>query len=234
MRSRIANTITISELQAYSVLGVIVLLFFIPAVMIIFRSTALYHNAHQIRDLKTQLLLTESQLAVVEKKWLLHTVLQKHRRLNLDEATRRKIVDIVYENSQRYGYDPLIVLAVIAVESVFDPKALGRYRSGRESGAYGLMQLKLQTAIQVGKEVGIEVTSKADLFDPNRNIALGIAYLTQQITRFGSLKLGILAYNQGPGTIRSNLRDGKRLSVRYYEKVMRYYRQFQQIIDQQP
>ncbi len=42
---------------------------------------------------------------------------------------------------------------------------------------------------------------------------------------FKDLKLGILAYNQGPGTILESIHGDRPLSLRYYEKVLRaYYR----------
>ena len=132
---------------------------------------------------------------------------------------------LVYHNSQQFGYDPLLVLAVIRVESYFDPSARGVYRSGRLSGALGLMQLKFATAQLVAAELGIPLEHEADLFKPEINIPLGIGYLAKQIRFFRSLKLGILAYNQGPGTILNTIRHNQPLSTHYYHKVLKaYYR----------
>ena len=59
--------------------------------------------------------------------------------------------------------------------------------------------------------------------EPEINIALGIGYLTRVIARFNSLKLGILAYNQGPGTIRQSISGKRPLSQKYYYKVLQSY-----------
>jgi soluble lytic murein transglycosylase len=87
------------------------------------------------------------------------------------------------------------------------------------------MQLKFSTAQGVAAELGIPLKSPEDLFVPEVNIALGVAYLTQLIAMFKDLKLGILAYNQGPGTIMESLAGKRPLSISYYDKVLKtYYR----------
>lgn len=141
----------------------------------------------------------------------------------VSEATVRQLADLVYTSSRQYGYDPLLVLAVIRVESRFNPRARGRFRSGTESGALGLMQLTLETAQIIGRSVGIGIQKESDLFDLTVNVPLGIAYLTKLIGQFQSLKLGILAYNQGPGAVRSDIRNKRPLSVAYYDRVLDAY-----------
>jgi soluble lytic murein transglycosylase-like protein len=133
------------------------------------------------------------------------------------------LIEQVHQNSRAYGYDPRLVLAVIHVESVFDADALGRYKDGNYSGAMGLMQLKFETAQEVARDLEISLESIDDLFIPEINIALGVAYLTRLIAKFNSLKLGILAYNQGPGIILESISGKRPLSVRYYNKVLKSY-----------
>lgn len=131
--------------------------------------------------------------------------------------------EIVYDNSTQFGYDPLLLLAVMRVESVFDSRALGKYRDGAESGAVGLMQLKLETAREVARQLNMPELSLNDLFRPEINIILGTAYLTRMISKFKSFKLGILAYNQGPATINRYIAGNLPLEVRYYSKVLTAY-----------
>ncbi|MFP4014407.1 MAG: transglycosylase SLT domain-containing protein, partial [Chitinispirillaceae bacterium] len=137
------------------------------------------------------------------------------------------LADLVYLNSRQFGYSPELLLAVISVESRFDAKALGRYRSGNLSGALGLMQLKYGTALEVAQNLGIEDLKPDDLFDPEKNVVLGTAYLTRLISQFKSFKLGLLAYNLGPGTVRSTLSRKERLPLRYYRKVLKQYYRLQ-------
>jgi soluble lytic murein transglycosylase-like protein len=146
-----------------------------------------------------------------------------------DEVYR--LVSLVYLNSKYFGYDPLLVLAVIQVESLFDRGAQGQYLSGVASGALGLMQLKFETAQEVARSLGIQLTKKEDLFKPEINIPIGIAYLTQQISLFKSFKLGLLAYNQGPGVVIQNLAENKPLEVDYFNRILKNYFRLRKISD---
>jgi soluble lytic murein transglycosylase-like protein len=133
------------------------------------------------------------------------------------------LAGIVYDNSIQFGYDPLLLLAVIEVESVFQADALGRYRNGTQSGALGLMQIKPETAREVAAQLHMPPLSRNDLFKPEINIVLGVSYLTRMISRFKSFKLGLLAYNQGPTAINKHLTENKPISIQYYRKVLNAY-----------
>ncbi len=85
--------------------------------------------------------------------------------------------------AREYGVDPELVMAVMAVESNFNPRA----QSAR--GARGLMQLLPVTA----KRFGVR-----DIWDPIQNIRGGIAYLRWLNERYaGRLRLVLAAYNAG-------------------------------------
>ena len=187
-------------------------------------------NDHKIQQYNTVMTLIKNEKEIIshalgelKKKYTIVTALDTFSHGKLRDDIKWTLAELVYRNSKTYGYDPLLVLAVIHVESLFDPRAKGQFRDGNYSGALGLMQLKTETARQVANALGIPFKSKDDLFIPEVNIPLGIAYLTQQISHFKSLKLGILAYNQGPGVIVSSLKDRRPLSIRYYNKVLKSY-----------
>jgi len=96
------------------------------------------------------------------------------------------------------------------VESKFSAQASGQYKSGSASGAFGLMQLKIETAREIAASLGMRVKNTADLFRPDVNVVLGVAYLTQLISQFRSFKLGLLAYNQaGARSFRSSRRSSR-------------------------
>lgn len=87
-----------------------------------------------------------------------------------------------------YGVDAYLVLAVIKVESDFNPGAVSKV------GARGLMQLMPDTAIDMG------VT---DIFDPAQNVAAGTQYLSRMMRLFGGdVRLGLAAYHAGPGSVK--------------------------------
>jgi hypothetical protein len=96
--------------------------------------------------------------------------------------------EIIATLSQAHGVDPLLVSALIKVESGYRPKARSR------KGAMGLMQLMPSTA----REYKVR-----NPFDPKANIEAGIKHLKSLIDRFdGGLELALAAYNAGEGAVR--------------------------------
>ena len=110
--------------------------------------------------------------------------------LNTAQAGKSKpcpeeLEPLIADAAEKYGIDPSIIKAVISVESGFRPRAI----SG--AGAQGLMQLMPGTA----RALGVDPTDVA------QNIDGGTKYLSRQIDHFGSLELGLAAYNAGPGSV---------------------------------
>jgi hypothetical protein len=93
--------------------------------------------------------------------------------------------DIIASMSEAHGVNPLLVRALIEVESGYRPKA----RSSR--GAMGLMQLMPSTA----REYKVR-----NPFEPKANIEAGIMHLKSLIDRFG-VELALAAYNAGEGAV---------------------------------
>jgi Transglycosylase SLT domain len=93
--------------------------------------------------------------------------------------------EIISALSQAHGVDPLLVSALIQVESNYQARARSR------KGAMGLMQLMPSTA---------RVYKVRNPFDPRANIEAGIKHLKSLIDRFG-VELGLAAYNAGEGAV---------------------------------
>ena len=102
----------------------------------------------------------------------------------------RKVVpwrEIARSEAARKNLDPLLVKAVIQVESGENPEALS------SKGAMGLMQLMPGTARALGV---------SDPFKPRDNVVGGVKYLSQMVERFrGRLDLALAAYNAGPTAV---------------------------------
>ena len=100
------------------------------------------------------------------------------------EATER-MVGAAYSAARDVGLDPLLVLAVISVESRFNPIA--------ESvmGAKGLMQIipKYHPAKMLA------AGGEAAVWDPERNIWMGARILQEYVYRTGTLEAGLQYYN---------------------------------------
>jgi soluble lytic murein transglycosylase-like protein len=101
---------------------------------------------------------------------------------NLESTPYGEIIAAV---SEAHGVDPMLVKALIQVESNYKPRA----RSPR--GAMGLMQLMPSTA----REYKVR-----NPFDPKANIEAGIKHLKGLIDRFG-VELALAAYNAGEGAV---------------------------------
>lgn len=142
----------------------------------------------------------------------------------LSQETRRKLTEQIWQISRSYATDPLLILAVVAQESHGNPNARGRTKSGKESGALGLMQIKLETAQKMALHFGLQVNTSEDLLKPEINVTVGTAYLIRLIGRYGNWKDALIAYNLGHTAVDKMLEKGQPLPTRYYEHVISKYR----------
>ncbi|MDO5576227.1 MAG: transglycosylase SLT domain-containing protein, partial [Fibrobacter sp.] len=128
----------------------------------------------ELSSQKRSRIIYENELDHLRNISRIYQTFSSFAKKKISQETLLKVSVLVYKNSIQFGYDPLLLLAVIHVESVFDPNAQGRYRSGELSGAFGLMQLKFETAQGVAKRLGLSIELD-DLFKPEVNIVLGTA-----------------------------------------------------------
>jgi soluble lytic murein transglycosylase-like protein len=219
----VGSKIWVSELTSI-VLVCALLAALLPVTLVILRNEfTMSALDYDIAAAKAQKINMAHELAVMREKQRLVRLLDEVAEHKISSETIYRISDLIYQNSRQFGYSPELLLAVMSVESRFDPKAMGRYRGGGLSGAIGIMQIKYETAAETAKTLGMEKITRQDLLDPEINMILGTAYLMTLITRFNSFKLGILAYNLGPGTVRGSLARNEALPMRYYEKVLKQY-----------
>lgn len=139
--------------------------------------------------------------------------------LHLDEETTSSFANTILEESERYGYDWELILAIIMTESQFDPWA----RSHK--GARGLMQVMPDTAKWLSPQLGLEYEGFSSLYDPEYNIKLGTRYLYMMHQKYGDIEKAIAAYNRGPKGLARYSRRGTGLSSTYLDRVMTYYKE---------
>ena len=142
----------------------------------------------------------------------------------LTPETRRDLTEQIWQISHSYTTDPLMILAVVAQESHGNPNARGRNRSGTESGAMGLMQIKLETAQKMGARFGLRIETTEDLMKPEVNVTVGTAYLIRLIGKYGNWKEALIAYNIGHSAVDRMLEQNQPLPTGYYENVLAKYR----------
>ncbi|MEA2021907.1 MAG: transglycosylase SLT domain-containing protein [Candidatus Caldatribacteriota bacterium] len=138
-----------------------------------------------------------------------------------DELESKAIYDIskaIYEESVKYNFNPLLVTALVNVESNFRPEAVSN------AHAYGLCQVRRFIAPELATSIGIEWDgAEKTLFDPIKNIKIGVYYLSMLNRNFDDLKTALIAYNQGPYYVQGELSNNRELNQIYLNKVLNNY-----------
>lgn len=110
------------------------------------------------------------------------TWLARRYRVAVEPVSR--LVQEAWDSGQRAGVDPTLILAIIAIESSFNPFAQS------SMGAQGLMQV--MTRVHDEKYERFGGTRAA--FDPVSNLRVGVQVLKECISRAGSLEGGLKYY----------------------------------------
>ncbi|RZM01097.1 MAG: lytic transglycosylase domain-containing protein [Variovorax sp.] len=94
------------------------------------------------------------------------------------------LVSEAYSLGKRTKLDPTLILAIMAVESSFNPFAQSHV------GAQGLMQVMTRVHVDKYESAGGSLTA----FDPVTNMRVGVKVLQECIARAGSLEAGLRYY----------------------------------------
>lgn len=115
-----------------------------------------------------------------------------YRTRTLTETEAMQVAHALVEEADSLGYDPLIYLALIRIESNYNHLAISPV------GAEGLMQLMPPTAAWMAEREGVEWPERHS-FDPVLNVRLGARYLAHLNRQFkGRMDHALTAYNRGP------------------------------------
>jgi soluble lytic murein transglycosylase-like protein len=106
------------------------------------------------------------------------------RRYKVAEGAAAEVVRTAFREGRRHGLDPTLILAVIAVESRFNPFAAS------EQGALGLMQI-----VPRFHKDKLPGEGAPAMLEPEANIAVGARILKDSIRRGGSDEAGLQLYN---------------------------------------
>ncbi|MGH7794196.1 MAG: lytic transglycosylase domain-containing protein [Candidatus Binatia bacterium] len=129
----------------------------------------------------------------------------------------------ILDESEKNALDPILVLAIIQVESRFDHKAVS------QRGAQGLMQVKPAAVAALIDEGRIHPWQRhRSLKDPLVNVQVGASYLAFLNEMFGDLEVALTAYNWGPTRIRQKIRAKQNIPLGYATKVLSVQRTLEQ------
>lgn len=126
----------------------------------------------------------------------IHTTIKSQQWNDLSVRFPLAYQDSMLNSAKSATIGPEWLYAIARQESAFAKDA---YSS---AGAKGLMQLRPTTAKQVARKMGIKYSTR-DLYQADKNIVLGSAYLKQLLADFeGNRILATAAYNAGPHRVR--------------------------------
>jgi soluble lytic murein transglycosylase-like protein len=154
-----------------------------------------------IRDL--DVVLPRPVVVLSRQDAIARELLTYTRTMSATDALR--VSQALCEEAEALGWDPLLFLAVIHVESYYDHLAVSPV------GAEGLMQLMPYTAEWMAERVDLSWPDNHS-FDPVLNVQLGARYLDRLGHEFARIDLILTAYNRGPRATRFiTSRNGGRL-----------------------
>jgi len=167
-------------------------------------------------DLEKQIAFQQKRINELEEKLQIFKAIDDFQ-IGFTEEEVQKLTNVIYDESKKYQYDPMFILAVILTESSF--------RRGQRShlGARGLMQVVPFVGEDVAPRAGVHWDGLETLYEPEANIKLGTLHLFEQILKFKDVKKAIVSYNVGETRLRSLLRRNRPLPKRYLNKVMDNY-----------
>lgn len=140
------------------------------------------------------------------------------------EERLRIIASSVYNESQKYDLDYRLILAVMKVESNFKNNAVSM------RGARGLMQIKPASARAISRYSGVEIKGTKCLHEPEKNIKLGVSYLSKLHSMFDNLVSALHAYNAGPARVHRPAAQQMAKTTSFTRKVMSEYRHITEIL----
>ncbi len=166
-------------------------------------------DSHKIDDV---LRLLKSN---TEEKVILWKILYLQDEDVIEPELAREIAHHVVFYSRKHDRDPNLVLAIMRVESNFNPKAESTV------GAQGLMQI-----MPLWKRTW---KIEEDLFSVESSIKWGLKILSFYQETYQDLSLALTAYNRGPGSVDLAMSRGIDPNNGYEAKVLDLYKKLIQL-----
>jgi soluble lytic murein transglycosylase-like protein len=178
-----------------------------------------------LRQQQMQIMELEDKLKILEEKLKILNIIEDFQ-VGFNDEEVGELTQVIYNESKKYGYDPLLILALILAESSF--------RKGQvsEMGAQGLMQVKPSVGYDLAKRRGLNWKGELSLFEPAFNIQLGTLYLFELILQFKDVKKALVAYNVGEDALKLRLRSGQKPPAYFLSKVLKTYKELKEKYEQ--
>ena len=190
---------------------------FLLVVIYLVQSMLLIYLVRDNFELEKQITFEHGRVEKLEEQLQIYDAI-KDFQIGFTELEIGTLANVIYEESDKYHYDPMFVLAIILTESSF--------KKGQKShvGARGLMQVVPFVGKDLADRSGIEWDGSETLYDVEKNIKLGTLHLFEQILEFGDIKNALVSYNMGETRVRGMLRKNTELPDGYLKKVLENYK----------
>lgn len=192
-------------------------------VMIYFlQSGLLVYLIYDKFELQNQISFQQKRITELEEKLQIFKAIEDFQ-IGFDDDEVMELTTVIYDESKKYKYDPMFIMAIILTESSF--------KKGQKSnfGARGLMQVVPFVGKDLADRTGVDWEGSETLFNPDKNIRLGAFHLFEQILEFGDINKALAAYNMGETRIRGMLRRNAPLPEKYINKVLENYKMLKEI-----
>lgn len=187
----------------------LVMIYLLQSTLLVFLIKDKY-ELHKIIDFQ------RARLIEMEEKLKIFRVIEDFQ-IGFNEVEKRQLAGVIIEESNKYSYDPLLVMAVILSESTF------KRRQVSGVGARGIMQLMPATGRDLADRSGIDLASSEELFNPVTNVKLGTLHLFEQILKFKDVRKAIISYNLGETRLRGKIRNKKSIPQKYFKTIWDNY-----------
>jgi hypothetical protein len=180
--------------------------------LILLAAAALWNQHRLVGSQQGEIQRLQEYIRHLEERLAILTEIRSHRpTLSHQETTT--LARAVQQEARRYAFDWQVLLAIIQVESGFNPRA----KSSR--GAVGLMQVRPVAFREVATALGWADRDPGELEDLRVNVRVGSHYLFTMVRRFGDLKKAVQAYYLGPSRVTNPTERWERLGHQYLEAV---------------
>ena len=154
--------------------------------------------------------IIETQSVVIRHQRQWETQAASHLEILRKYEIPYRYLEVLADVSADHDLDLDFMVGLMQVESAFNPNAVSNM------AAYGLMQVRFPTA----REIDPSLETFWQLFDPERNINLGVVYFRNLLDRYdGNYRIASEAYNRGPTRLDGDLQENLDISDHYYRRI---------------
>ena len=204
---------------------ILILLYIAQTGFIVYLVHDRFEKEKVLRQQQMQIMELEDKLKILEEKLKILNIIEDFQ-IGFNEEEVGELTQVIYNESKKYGYDPLLILALILAESSFRKEQVSNL------GAQGLMQVKPSIGYDLAKRRGLNWKGELSLFEPAFNIQLGTLYLFELILKFKDVKKALVAYNVGEDALKLRLRSGQKLPAYFLSKVLKTYKELKEKYEQ--